>query len=325
MKNKKSQRFCTKRDTTNQINSLSATANRRTLKTIVITLYITLLLLSTVPFLADRIIEPKMQEKYEHHLIFEADGYQSHYYVERADTNSVGKIDLIYITATNALLVNAVNIKVLHIDCRSLYSEECTSVYGIDPTDNSNYYKWYFSEKNHLNVNIDSDTTISDLTFLDTPVPHKVVVNGIQWYEGTDYDYSEESYLVLSNVPSGQSVADVYFKSDSKLGPRAILQVSNRLVRVKESILFDASKSFDLDGSIVAYTIDFGDGSFYSSDKQMHYYSGPGVYGAILTVRDNDYLIDRAYVNITVVSTSDIPEIIGTVPDQNRRTHRHGH
>ncbi|WP_455393066.1 PKD domain-containing protein [[Eubacterium] cellulosolvens] len=291
---------------------------RRPWKIVVIAIYITFLLLSSIPFIAEKVTEPQMQDSYEYHLEYYSDGRQSHYYIERMNTSSIGQIDLVYTTESNSLLVETKNIKVLHIYCRSMYADECMKVYGIDPNHNSNYYKWYFIEKNHLNVNIITDTKIQDLSFYDTPIPYKVVVNGIRWYEGTDYLYSENSGLVLGYVPAGQTAVDIYFKSDSNTGPTAVLKTSRTLVSVNDTIIFDASRSFDADGELEAITIDFGDGTFNSDEKCTHQYSEPGKYGVILTVRDEEYLIAHAYVTIQVVESTDIPMLLGRVPDQIR-------
>ena len=86
-------------------------------KIIAIELYITFILLSTIPFVADRAIEPQMQDTYVYHLSYPRDGRQSHYYVERVNTSKIGKIDLVYTTTSNSLVVNTENIKVLHIFC----------------------------------------------------------------------------------------------------------------------------------------------------------------------------------------------------------------
>ena len=127
-----------------------ANSKRFNWKVIAIALYITFLLLSTIALTAERNIEPEMQESYTYHLRYPRDGRQTHYYVERENTSRIGKIDLTYTTISNTLDVDCYNIKVLHIFCRSMYEDECQDVYGFDPKDNSNYYKWYFIEKNHL-------------------------------------------------------------------------------------------------------------------------------------------------------------------------------
>jgi hypothetical protein len=290
--------------------------HRHSWKTIAIALYITFLLLSTIPYIADNAIEPNMKETYEYHLTYKHDGRQTHYYVERVNTSINGKIDLTYTTSSNSLVVQTQNIKILHIDCRSMYGDECRKVFGIDPNDNSNYYKWYFIEKDHLNVNINSDHTIEELKFIDTPIPYEVFVNDVKWREGIDYFYTENYSTALSNVPSGFTNVDIYFKSQTGTPPIAVLNASKTLVSVNQTIELNATGSYDTDGSIVTYILDFGDGRFRSTSKAVFEYSKPGVYGIVLMVIDNDNLVDHAYVNITVVESSDIPEIQGRVPDQ---------
>ena len=283
---------------------------------IAIALYITFLLLSTIAFSADRTVETNMKESYTYHLSWPKDGRQSHYYVERVDTSKEGRIDLTYTTASNTLVVDSKNIKVMHIFCRSMYEDECRKVYGIDPSDNTNYYKWYFIEKNHFNVNIESDSECEELAFIDTPLAYEVIVNSVKWKEGTDYFYKDNGGTALSHVPSGKTRVDLYFKPREGTPPTAILSASTTLASVNHTIVFDASQSYDLDGSISAYVLDFGDGTFRGGATHTYYYSKPGVYGVILTVRDNDNLISRAYANITIVESSDLPEIQGIIPNQ---------
>jgi hypothetical protein len=292
------------------------TSRHRSWKTIAIALYLTFLLLSTIPYLADQTVETNMKDSYEYHLTYRTDGRQSHYYVERVNSSSIGRIDLTYTTADNSLVVSSENIKVLHIYCRSMYEDECRKVFGIDHTDNSNYYKWYFIEKNHLNVNINTDSKIEELKFIDTPIPYKVIVNAVQWSEGVNYYYTENFSTALSNVPSGFSTVDIYFKSETGIPPVAVLNASKTIVAVNQTVEFDATGSFDNDGIISTYLLDFGDGNFWSGTKYEHQYTKPGTYGIILMVRDNDDLVDYAYVNITVVESSDIPVIRGIIPNQ---------
>ncbi len=289
---------------------------RRSWKVIAIALYITFLMLSTIPFLADRTIDSEMKETYEYHLRYPRDGRQTHYYVERLNTSHEGQIDIVYTTATNALIVDTKNIKVLHIFCRSMYEDECRKVFGFDPNDNSNYYKWYFIEKDHLTVTINADHEIRELKFIDTPKPYEVIVNGEIWQDGTDYFFTDTSGIALSNVPAEDTIVDIYFKPMLGTPPNAVLSASRTLVAVNQTVEFDGSKSFDTDGTISTHLFDFGDATFRSGSDQVYKYSKPGTYGVILMVRDNDDLVDHAYVNITVVESSDIPEIHGCVPDQ---------
>ena len=55
-----------------------------------------------------------------------------------------------------------------------------------------------------------------------------------------------------------------------------------------QTIVFDASGSFDEDGVIVSYNWDFGDGMAGTGSSPMHIYENPGEYYVILTVTDNN-------------------------------------
>ena len=287
-------------------------------KTIAIALYITFILLAMIPLTADRVLKTEMEDSYTYHLVYPRDGRQGHYYVERANTSLIGTIDLTYTTKTNTLVVNSKNIKVLYIYCRSMYEDECKKVYGIDPSDNSNYYKWYFIEKNHFHVVIDTDHEYTELRFIDTPTPYEIYVNSVKWTEGVEYNYTSDYSTALSHVPRNHTKVDLYFKPppEADTPPVAILQASTLLAPINHTIMFDASESYDLDGKIITYILDFGDGNFRSGSKQSYYYITPGMYGVVLKVRDDDYLVDYAYVNITVVGSSEIPAIQGRVPNQ---------
>lgn len=54
-----------------------------------------------------------------------------------------------------------------------------------------------------------------------------------------------------------------------------------------EEVSFDGSGSFDLDGSIVFYLWDFGDGTFGVGPQATHSYDAIGTYPVTLTVTDN--------------------------------------
>ena len=63
---------------------------------------------------------------------------------------------------------------------------------------------------------------------------------------------------------------------------------------------FDASKSFDNDGSIVSYRWNFGDGGTDSNVKASHMYGEPGRYWVSLTVIDDGGLKSTTYKNINI-------------------------
>lgn len=74
---------------------------------------------------------------------------------------------------------------------------------------------------------------------------------------------------------------------------------------VNQSITFDGSKSYDLDGSIVNYTWSLGDGTISYGKWVTHSYSNAGVYTISLTVIDNDSLVNTNTTIATIQLYSD--------------------
>ncbi len=92
----------------------------------------------------------------------------------------------------------------------------------------------------------------------------------------------------IGEVPNDAPVADAD-------GPYVAL--------VGELVVFDGSGSVDLDGSIVTFEWDFGDGSTGSGVSPSHTYSSAGLYVVSLTVTDDGGLSD------TATSSADIGEV----------------
>jgi len=72
--------------------------------------------------------------------------------------------------------------------------------------------------------------------------------------------------------------------------------------RVCESIVFNASASYDPEGSITSYTWDFGDGNITKISNSLiyHHYEIPGAYNIILTVVDSGGLKNATSKEITI-------------------------
>jgi outer membrane protein assembly factor BamB len=73
-----------------------------------------------------------------------------------------------------------------------------------------------------------------------------------------------------------------------------------RTYRVGEHILFNASESWDLDGEIVNWTWDLGDGNTSEGQAVIHNYTVAGDYDINLTVKDDRGLEGKAEVGISV-------------------------
>ena len=277
---------------------------KKSIFAVLFALYTVFILLSQIPFIAEDIIDTsKMEDSYEYSLSFPSDGKQGHYYIERYDTLKTGYIHITYTTKSNSLEVECTNIKVLKIYCREMYEKKSEEVLKIDPALDSNYYKTYFIGRDHFHVHVFTQRTIDQLEFIDTPIPYNVTVNTQEWWlTNTNYIYNNDG-LVLTEVPPGHSYVDIYFKSNDKTSPVAAFTASKTIVGVGESITFDASASNDADGEIISYAWDLGDGTFKGSAATQHTYPDEGTYKVILTVTDNDYLLDRAYQDIIVVQS----------------------
>lgn len=74
--------------------------------------------------------------------------------------------------------------------------------------------------------------------------------------------------------------------------PVAVFSESAATVFTGEVIKFDASASYDLDGTIVSYSWDLGDGNVATGVSVEHSYADDGIYNVTLTVTDDDGATD---------------------------------
>lgn len=93
--------------------------------------------------------------------------------------------------------------------------------------------------------------------------------------------------------PSGYPVAGFVFSPTSGSAPL--------------TVTFDASASYDSDGSIVGYSWNFGDGATGSGRVTGHTYTGNGTFTIRLTVTDNEGKTGSATKSITIVKVNDPP------------------
>lgn len=73
------------------------------------------------------------------------------------------------------------------------------------------------------------------------------------------------------------------------------------------AVSFDGSSSLDLDGTIVSYDWDFGDGNTTAGASPTHTYAGEGIYTVTLTVTDDGGLTDTATTTVDVTISSNAP------------------
>src|SRR5690606_27733859 len=66
------------------------------------------------------------------------------------------------------------------------------------------------------------------------------------------------------------------------------------------TVSVDASASVDVDGEVVSYEWDFGDGGSASGVTASHVYGSAGTYEVTLTVTDDDGAVDEVTESVTV-------------------------
>lgn len=103
-------------------------------------------------------------------------------------------------------------------------------------------------------------------------------------------------------VDTDTAVVHIY-ETIMNLKPVPIITVKSH-AHVGELIEFNASKSYDPDGSIASYVWKFGDGKVDYGKTVFHSYSTPGVYRVELVVVDNDGFSNSTTRNITIYSSS---------------------
>ena len=290
-------------------------AKNRKLMVVLFALYVTFILISTVPYLAEQNLmrSKSKDEEFVSHLVFPEDGNYGHYkYVRLTNNESVGKIDLKYAFDTNTLYIEKVeNIKELEIDCQLLFENRYKEVFGKEPI--SLEFADFLEENDGIfTVIINTNTPMEKLEFIDTPLPKRVKVNKVDWWETkTSYYTLDQNNITITHIPKGSTTVEIYFKDPGNKSPNAMFSASDYIALRNEQITFDASLSSDEDGEIIDYIWDLGDKTQNISKIITHSYSEAGNYTVILSVRDDDDLVDFYFENISIVgSNKDFKKVI---------------
>jgi PKD repeat protein len=123
----------------------------------------------------------------------------------------------------------------------------------------------------------------------------------------SEYTLWIDSALEVYGDDPGEMIKENgYFVSFGGELPVASFTFSPLSPAVGENVTFDASASYDPDGTIVSYEWGFGDGSTDTGMVVTHTYEVGGNYVVTLTVADDDGLIDIAMATINVMGVHDI-------------------
>jgi PKD repeat protein/KaiC/GvpD/RAD55 family RecA-like ATPase len=105
---------------------------------------------------------------------------------------------------------------------------------------------------------------------------------------------------VITSFDPRTSMENQYIYAVVKTPPNATFTGSPKTLLTGENVTFNATSSFDLDGQIVGYFWNFGDGNTGTDSITTHSYADNGTYTVTLTITDNDGLNDTSLDTITV-------------------------
>jgi hypothetical protein len=158
-------------------------------------------------------------------------------------------------------------------------------------------------------------------TFSAEPIDVETIAFGDTWYSWNvtnEVENAQEGYLTLVLKDESEETPGVVFSSKDSYDkhprlvieyeaiaepepPEASFAYSPLDPQVNDTINFDASDSNDIDGTIVSYLWDFGDGDTSTGQNPTHAYDQEGSYTVTLTVTDDDGLTDTTSVTIAEV------------------------
>ena len=139
---------------------------------------------------------------------------------------------------------------------------------------------------------------------------------GNMFISGTpDPKWNDEHLAELKQIPASALEAvytgNIVGQDDAQWLPKAEFTMSTNKTEVFQNVDFDASESYDADGSIQKYEWFFGDGFKASGEKTSHKYQNSGRFMVRLDVTDNDNLVNTKVVPILIsnAANTDIEKI----------------
>ena len=203
------------------------------------------------------------------------------------------------------------------------------------------------------NIEVDGDNIIVDISFLSKPhaiadADEAVVAEGenLQFYGDESWDedgqiinytwnfgdgtfnYTDNpkhvftengEYNVTLTVRDNNGLEDTYtLNIFVNKAPIASVNISKMVIMLGESITFDATDSYDLDGEIDFYYWNFDDGRTSNQMVKEHTYSNSGRFNVSLKLIDNLNDISTTHYIIEVVNS--LPEIVFQVTPDDGNT-----
>jgi chromosome partitioning protein len=161
--------------------------------------------------LADR-IETDSPDEHRYLITIDRDGPQSHYTIERHDSDRSASVDVTYVKSSNTLTLTVENIRSITVDTPSLFEDECARLLGIDPgTVTGDYYKEYFAGRNRMTINLESREGIDEVVMKDIAEPDAVFINGLPAGRSTISYVFVGADMTVSGIPEGTTNVDLYY------------------------------------------------------------------------------------------------------------------
>ncbi len=181
--------------------------------------------------------------------------------------------------------------------------------------------KWFTISLDHpINFNDGDKIYILVSTyysFIDFPAGFDLNANikNKSYYMENDTLYNINSQSQFANGAFLLRAIGTKTISGTNQNPVAIATLNPTETNINEPISFDASSSYDNDGTIVNYSWTFGDGNTSNQKTITHSYSIAATYNYQLTVTDNNGATDNVsgQVKINPTSTNKKPTAIATI------------
>ena len=154
---------------------------------------------------------------------------------------------------------------------------------------------------------MDSDGTVSTYSwdFGDGKTATGAVVSNTFVAAGA---YSVKLTVTDNSGTSATATTPVVVTSAGNVPPQPVVSIAPSQGSVPLPVTFDATGSYDPDGSIVSYSWNFDDGTTASGSSVSHVFNSEGVYTVILRITDNQGVSSPIAYNITAQAEGTVVE-----------------
>jgi len=152
-----------------------------------------------------------------------------------------------------------------------------------------------------------NQTTIASITISLLQTENSYTLNHL-WTPTAVGTYNVTSYVqpLLKEMNKTNNQATAFVTVSAHQPPVASFTHSPMVPIAGKTVTFDASASYDPDGSIISYSWEFGDSTTGSGKTATHAYTDAGSYTVTLTVADNDGSTDTKTSTLTILAAPKI-------------------